>query len=290
MTAWPVKEVGDVSITAADSPSGNPTAGARAAAILKRPMAAKIAGFARMDRMAPARMRSRPRSGNKPRSTPRLARMKENSPICARLAAIISAVPTGMPEGDDDGEGGDRLADQDDGQHREHRPGLLHQNKRIEQDTDGNEEQHRKGVAQRQGLLRRLMAELGLAQHHAGEEGAEGKGDVEDLRCAIGDAESDRQHRQDGTVRAIPCGRHSGGSRGSPGGRPPASARQRPRLSPRSSRAQARYRKRPAARLPQRCRFHREGRPAPAAAPEPEPSPDPRRSASRRRCAHVRCR
>ena len=60
-----------------------------------RPTAQKATGLSRMDRMAPARIRSRPCSGRRFRLTPSSARMKENSPICARLAEMISAVPTG---------------------------------------------------------------------------------------------------------------------------------------------------------------------------------------------------
>jgi hypothetical protein len=36
-------------------------------------------------------MRLCPSTGRRPRETPRLARMKENSPICARLAEIVRA-------------------------------------------------------------------------------------------------------------------------------------------------------------------------------------------------------
>jgi hypothetical protein len=35
-----------------------------------------------------------PSGGSRPRLTPSTARMKENSPICARLAEIVSAVPS----------------------------------------------------------------------------------------------------------------------------------------------------------------------------------------------------
>ena len=48
-------------------------------------------GLSKIERMAPARIRSRPCSGSRPRSTPSPARMNENSPICARLAEIVSA-------------------------------------------------------------------------------------------------------------------------------------------------------------------------------------------------------
>jgi hypothetical protein len=51
--------------------------------------------LARIEMMAPARIRSRPASGSKWSPTPRLARMNENSPICARPAAIVKAVSGG---------------------------------------------------------------------------------------------------------------------------------------------------------------------------------------------------
>ncbi|MCY1436465.1 hypothetical protein D9M71_525910 [compost metagenome] len=55
-------------------------------------------GLTRIDRIAPASTRSRPISGSSCRPTPRLTRMKENSPICARLAAMVSAVLLGWPK------------------------------------------------------------------------------------------------------------------------------------------------------------------------------------------------
>lgn len=45
-----------------------------------------------IDSKAPARIRLCARSGRICRKTPRLARMNENSPICARLAAIVMPV------------------------------------------------------------------------------------------------------------------------------------------------------------------------------------------------------
>ena len=44
---------------------------------------------------APARIRSCPAAGRTPRVRPSPARMQENSPICARAAATVSAVPGG---------------------------------------------------------------------------------------------------------------------------------------------------------------------------------------------------
>jgi hypothetical protein len=45
-----------------------------------------------IEMMAVARIKSRPSLGSKPNAAPSSARMNENSPICARLAAITSAV------------------------------------------------------------------------------------------------------------------------------------------------------------------------------------------------------
>ncbi|MCY1528406.1 hypothetical protein D9M68_635090 [compost metagenome] len=53
------------------------------------------AGFKAMEINAPASTRLTPSCGIRPRLKPRPARMKENSPICARLAATVSAVFSG---------------------------------------------------------------------------------------------------------------------------------------------------------------------------------------------------
>ena len=53
----------------------------------------------------------------------------------------------------------------------------------IEQHADRDEEQHRKGVAQRQRLVGGALAELGFAQDHAGEERAQRERDVEQHRA-----------------------------------------------------------------------------------------------------------
>ncbi len=102
--------------------------------------------------------------------------------------------PDRVAEGADDEEGRDRFADGDDEEGGEDRPGIGQQDARIEQHPHRHEEQHGEGVAQGQGLLGRAMAELGLAENHAGEEGAEREGDAEELRGAEGDAERDREH------------------------------------------------------------------------------------------------
>ena len=96
-----------------------------------------------------------------------------------------------MPEQPHDGERGDRLAEDDDGHRRQHGQRIAHEDHRIEQHADRDEEQHGEGVAQRQRLGGGLLAERRLAQDHAGEKGAERERHVEQLRRAEGDAERD---------------------------------------------------------------------------------------------------
>ena len=88
-----------------------------------------------------------------------------------------------------EGDRGQRLADHHNADDREHAPGLLDEGARIQGHAHRDEEQNGKGVAQRQGFIGGAMAEFRLAHHHAGEEGAEREGDVEELGRAIGDAE-----------------------------------------------------------------------------------------------------
>ncbi|OFV47581.1 hypothetical protein HMPREF3178_21005 [Klebsiella sp. HMSC09D12] len=75
-------------------------------------------------------------------------------------------------------EGGSRFTENDDSQRRQYCQRLLKQNHRVEQHSDGDKEQHGEGVAQRQRIVGRAMAELGFIEHHTGEKGAEGEGDV----------------------------------------------------------------------------------------------------------------
>src|SRR6185312_8808146 len=98
--------------------------------------------------------------------------MKENSPICASDAEMVSAAPTGrlsaitrkkprtllptrMMNSVQDLE---RVGDEDAG---------------VEQHADRDEEQHGEGIAERQALLRRTIGELAFGQDHAGKERAE---------------------------------------------------------------------------------------------------------------------
>ena len=68
---------------------------------------------------------------------------------------------------------------------------MLDEYGRVQQHADRDEEQHGEGVAQRDGLLGGALAEVAFAQHHAGEEGAEGEGDTEQMGGAIGHPEGD---------------------------------------------------------------------------------------------------
>ena len=77
-----------------------------------------------------------------------------------------------MAESTDDQVGGHRLAEDDDQEGGQDRQRLLQQDHRIEQHPHRDEEQHRESVAQRQRVLRRLVAEFGLVEDHPGEEGA----------------------------------------------------------------------------------------------------------------------
>ena len=85
--------------------------------------------------------------------------MKENSPICDRAAAPVTAVNSGLAQGEDDQECGERIAAHDDQKGREDGSGFAHDDAGIEQHADGHEEQHRERVPQRQRFLSGLLAE-----------------------------------------------------------------------------------------------------------------------------------
>ena len=90
-TTWSLRVVGRIGSRAASASASSFASGfSRLAKITSR--AANSSGLMRMVMMAPARMRSRPCSGRSFRLKPSPARMKENSPIWAREAAMISAV------------------------------------------------------------------------------------------------------------------------------------------------------------------------------------------------------
>ena len=78
-------------------------------------MARKTKGLSAIEMMAPARMRLLTFGWQEPQRTPKPARMKENSPICARLAGDRERCIQGIAEEQDEKKGGQRLAEDDDG-------------------------------------------------------------------------------------------------------------------------------------------------------------------------------
>ena len=91
MMAW--------SVTSNEGPggtSGSAGTGARASCFFcQRSSQENRNGLAMIDSSEPARIRSRPSGGRIFSDTPSAARMKENSPICARLTEMVRAVPAG---------------------------------------------------------------------------------------------------------------------------------------------------------------------------------------------------
>ena len=73
---------------------------------------------------------------------------------------------------------------------------IVSERARVEQHPDRHEEQHRERVSHGQRVGRRAEAELGSADDHAGEEGAERHRHAEELRRPDGDAERQGEHRQ----------------------------------------------------------------------------------------------
>ncbi len=98
------------------------------------------------------------------------------------------------PEGDDDAEGKERLPHDDDQHRGDDRERIFDKDHRVEQHADGHEEQHGKGVAERQGLLRGAVAQLTLGENHAGEEGAERQRYAEEIGGARRHPERDGEH------------------------------------------------------------------------------------------------
>ena len=144
--------------------------------------------------MAPARMRSRPSSGSSPSWRLRSARMKENSPICASEAEIMSAAERECPKRRTTRKAAIDLPTRMMSTVASSATGASTTIVGVEQHADRDEEQHGEGVAQGQRLGRGLLAQLRLAQHHAGEEGAERERDAEQLGCCVSHAERDGEH------------------------------------------------------------------------------------------------
>ena len=92
------------------------------ARLAQRSSQANSSGLTMIDSSAPARIRSWPSFGRISSCRPRPARMKENSPICARLAEISQRGAIGLAERAHDRVGRDRLAEHDDQERRQHLP------------------------------------------------------------------------------------------------------------------------------------------------------------------------
>jgi hypothetical protein len=118
-------------------------------------------------------------------------------------------------------------------QHRDHRRGggqrRLRHRAGVEQHADRDEEDGREDALQRRRLGGRLVADIALAQHHAGEEGAKREGDAEQRRGDERHAERDRQHgEREELARAAAGHAHQQPGQGAPAEQPhqPAEGRQ----------------------------------------------------------------
>ena len=149
-----------------------------------------------MDSRAPARIRSRPSGGSSPSAAPRLARMNENSPICARLADTVSAVRTGCRNTSTMTKAASDLPTMMMASTASTASGSRTSTVGIEQHSHRHEEQHGEGVLERQRVVAGLVRQLRFRQDHAGEERAERERHAERGRRAVGDAERDGQHAQ----------------------------------------------------------------------------------------------
>ena len=65
---------------------------------------------------------------------------------------------------------------------------------RIEHHADTDEENNRKGISQRKGFHGCSMGILGFTHHHAGEEGTQSKGHMEDFSGAEGNTDGHCQY------------------------------------------------------------------------------------------------
>ena len=99
-----------------------------------------------------------------------------------------------VAEQEHDAERGERLADHDDQQDGEHLQRVLHQDRGIEEHADGDEEQDRERVLQRQRIRGGLVTQVGAVDDDPGEEGAQREGHAEE-RCGP-DRDADR-HGED---------------------------------------------------------------------------------------------
>ena len=112
--------------------------------------------------------------------------MNENSPICGARVAKSAHDQIGRR----------RLADDDDEKDRDHRNRMICKHNRIEEHADGDEEQYRESVAQRQGLARSLRRQRRFRHHHARKESPQRTRHAKQARCAKGYAQRNRKHGQ----------------------------------------------------------------------------------------------
>ena len=89
-----------------------------------------------------------------------------------------------------------RLPENDREEDREHFPRILDENAPVKEHPDRDEEEHGKGVLERERLRRGAVRKAALLHDHAGEEGAKREGDVEDFRRTVRNAHGAREHEE----------------------------------------------------------------------------------------------
>ena len=141
--------------------TGRSAAGRRPSRAATRSASQNITGFTAMVISATASTRSRPSSGSTFSVTPSPARMKQNSPICAQRRGDGQRLPAGSPRARAIAQAAADLPTTTTAPPPP-APAARAAGRRVEQHADRDEEQHREGVAQRQRLLGRLLAERRL--------------------------------------------------------------------------------------------------------------------------------
>ena len=66
----------------------------------------------------------------------------------------------------------------------------------VEHQADRNEEEHRKGILQREGLLRRTVRKAALLHHHAGQERTQREAHVENCARTVSNDNGGAEHRE----------------------------------------------------------------------------------------------
>ena len=102
----------------------------------------------------------------------------------------------GIAQRPDENERSARLAEEDDREDGEHLERRVDEDVPVKEHAHADEEEHGEGVLQGERIGGGAMGEAALAHHHAREEAAEGEGDVEELRGAVGDAHRDGEHEE----------------------------------------------------------------------------------------------